>query len=334
MKLQILIPHYHEGVDVIKPLLDSIALQQQVNFHEIGVIICHDGLEKPLTRDVFTFDLYDVDGFPAYPFEIKQIYQEHKGVSAARNACLDAATADYVMWCDADDMFINMCGLYLIFREMTGKGFNALRSVFMEETRNPETGECVYINRENDTTFVHGKVYRRKFLKANNIRWNDNLTIHEDSFFNCLASTMAEEVKYCTIPFYLWRWRDESVCRHDPKYILKTYNNMLDSNTALVNEFLDRGKNDAAQFYATSMIYDAYFMMNKDEWLNQENQEYRNATELRFKRYYEQFKALFESVPKERRAQIIVGMKNRFFGEGLLMESVTFDDWIKHIETM
>jgi hypothetical protein len=238
------------------------------------------------------------------------------------------------MFCDADDMFYNACGLFLLFREMSIGKFNALMSVFIEETRDPRTKEIVYINHETDTTFVHGKVYNRQYLIDNKIRWNDNLTIHEDSFFNCLAQRLAGEVKYCQSSFYLWRWRDDSVCRHDPKYILKTYNNMLDSNTALIKEFLSRSMMQEAQFYVTSMIYDAYFMMNKDEWLNQENQEYRAATELRFKQYYNEFRLLFEAIPKEQRMQIIVGMKNRFFGEGLFMESITFDDWIKHIQEL
>lgn len=325
MKLQILIPQYKETEEILAPLLKSIEIQQQVDIrHDVGVIIANDGSYVLLSKEFLK----------SFPFEIQYLRCEHRGVSATRNACLDAATADYVMWCDADDMFVNMCGLYIVFREIQNGGFNALKSVFLEETRNPQTGEHVYINREMDSTFVHGKIYRREFLKSNNIRWNDSLTIHEDSYFNCLAQSMAGDVKYCTVPFYLWKWRDESVCRHDPKYILKTYNNMLDSNTALVEELQRRGKKNEAAYYACSMIYDAYFMMNKDEWLNQENQEYRNATELRFKRYYEQFKTLFESVPKDQRAQIIVGMKNRFFGEGLLMESVTFDDWLRHIETM
>jgi len=323
-KLDILIPHYHETAEEIMPLLDSIALQQQIDLkNDVGVIICHDG------TDISEFNFEN-----RYPFEIKQIWQAHKGVSAARNACLDASTADYVMFCDADDMFFNMCGLYIVFREMKGDGFNALTSVFIEETKDFKTGEKVYVNREMDSTFVHGKVYRRSFLKNNNVRWNDSLTIHEDSYFNCLAQKMTAEVKYCQQPFYLWKWRDDSVCRHDPKYILKTYNNMLDSSTALVNELLKRNKRTDAQFYACSMIYDAYFMMNKKEWLDQENQEYRHNTELRFKEYYSEFKSLFESIPEEQRMQLIVGMKNRFFQEGVFFESITFDDWMKHIEAL
>jgi hypothetical protein len=106
---------------------------------------------------------------------------------------------------------------------------------------------------------------------------------------------------------------------------------MLESNTALVKELNRRGKQQDGKFYVTAMIYDAYFTMNKDEWLNQENQEYREATELRFRDYWFEFRDLFESVSKQQRAQIVMGIKNRFYAEGLLMESITFDDWIKHI---
>ena len=321
MRLQILIPQYNETEEVVAPLLKSLAIQQGIDLSEIGVIIVNDGSEVILSEEFLH----------SFPFSVEYIRAEHGGVSAARNRALDAATAEYVMFCDADDMFFNACGLYMLFREMQGQGFNALSSVFVEETRDPKTGERVYINRETDSTFVHGKVYRRSFLKHNNIRWNDSLTIHEDSYFNCLAQKIAGEIKYCRQPFYLWKWRDDSVCRRDPKYILKTYVNMLDSSTALVREFLGRGMRREAEYYAASMIYDAYFMMNKAEWLDAKNQNYREMTEERFREYFTEFRCLLESIPPESRNGIIVGMKNRFFAEGVLLESVTFDDWIKHV---
>lgn len=322
MKLQILIPQYKETDDIIKPLLDSIEIQQNVNLkNEVGVIIVNDGTDVYLSDDLLN----------RYTFPIEYHKHEHKGVSATRNACLDYATADYVMFCDADDMFYNACGLYILFREMDMGAFDSLVSVFVEETRNPINKEVIYINHDMDSTFVHGKVHRRQFLIDEAIRWNDSLTIHEDSYFNCLCQKLAKELKYCPTPFYLWKWRDDSVCRHDPKYIFKTYNNMLDSNTALVSEFIRREKIQEAQFYAVGMIFDAYYTMNKAEWLNMENQSYRQATERRFKTYYTRFEQLFKSVPNEVKAQIVMGIKNRMFGEGLIMESITFDAWIEHV---
>ena len=324
-KLQILVPQYKETDEIIKPLLDSIEVQQNVDLiNDIGVIIVNDGTDVHLSQDFLN----------RYSFPIEYYFNEHEGVSATRNACLDYATADYVMFCDADDMFYNACGLYIVFREIEGGGFDSLVSAFIEETRHPETREPLYINHDMDSTFVHGKVHNRKFLLDNNIRWNDKLTIHEDSYFNCLCQRLAKELKYSQTSFYLWKWRDESVCRHDPKYILKTYNNMLDSNEALIEQFLNRNKEDEAQFYATSMIYDAYFTMNKDEWLNQENKEYRHATELRFKEYWLKHKELHDSISNDIKIQIIMGIKNRMYSEGMILETLTFNEWIKQVEAM
>jgi glycosyltransferase involved in cell wall biosynthesis len=321
MKLQILIPQYKETNCVLKPLLDSIAIQQNVPMSEIGVIICNDGSDVHLSKDLLN----------SYPFEIQYHLEPHQGVSATRNKCLDYATADYVMFCDADDMFCDACGLYIIFREMK-EGFDSLVSVFREESRHPETKEVVYINHDMDSTFVHGKIHRRQYLIDNHIRWNDALTIHEDSYFNILCQNLSQNVKYCTIPFYLWKWRDESVCRHDPKYILKTYKNMLDSNDALVGEFLRRSMADKAMFYTVFMVFDAYYTMNKPEWINQENKEYRDSTERRFRDYYAGHKDLWTAMPMAQKMQISSGVRGRSVNEGMQMESVTIEQWLKHIE--
>ena len=325
MKLQILIPQYQETDEVIKPLLDSIAIQQNVDFNEIGVIITNDGSDVRLT-----------DSFlESYPFDIQYILAKHDGVSATRNVCLDHATADYVMFCDADDMFCSVLGLWIIFREIdVNGGFDSLTSMFIEESRIPDTGEVFYLNREMDSTFVHGKIHRRQYLIDNSIRWNPNLTIHEDSYFNIQCSNLSENVKYCPTPFYLWKWRDESVCRHDPKYILKTYRNMIDSNDALIKQFLIRGVEDKAYFYIAFMIFDAYYTMNKTEWVNQENKEYRDSTERRFAKYYKKYKKRWDAIPSTEKVQISQGIRSRSVMEGMMMEAMTIDDWLDHIERL
>lgn len=336
MKLQVLIPQYRETDEIIKPLLDSIALQQNVDFGQVGVVICNDG------SDVFLSEAM----LAGYPFVVEYHKEPHRGVSATRNACLDYAVAEYVMFCDADDMFHNSCGLWMLFKEMH-IGFDSLVSCFVEETKvpedvpaNPQTGqpamkkgEPLYINHEMDSTFVHGKVHRRKYLLDQGIRFNDSLTIHEDSYFNILCQNLSENVKYCPTPFYLWRWRDASVCRHDPKYILKTYNNMLDSNDALVDEFLRRGRQDKAMFYCVFMVFDAYYTMNKPEWVDQENQVYRKATEDRFAVYFEKHKDLWDALPTGDKMMISNGVRSRSVGEGMLMEAVTIDQWLRQVKT-
>ena len=54
-KLQILVPQYKETIETIQPLLNSIALQQNINFEELGVIICNDGSDVLLNKDLLNF---------------------------------------------------------------------------------------------------------------------------------------------------------------------------------------------------------------------------------------------------------------------------------------
>ena len=50
MILQILIPQYKETDEIIKPLLDSIKIQRNINFKDIGVVIVNDGTDVKLSK--------------------------------------------------------------------------------------------------------------------------------------------------------------------------------------------------------------------------------------------------------------------------------------------
>ena len=306
----------------VEPLLDSIALQQGISFDDVGVIIAFDG------EDAYPLPLSQWARH--YPFEVTKVAAEKGGVSHTRNAALDAASAEYVMFCDADDMFLNACGLYLIMREIDNGGFDTFVSVFVEELK--RDGEFTYVNHATDSTFVHGKVHRREYLASNGLRFNDALTVHEDSYFNILAQNLTDNAKYCPNAFYLWKWRDSSVCRHDPKYILKTYSNMLDSNDALVCEFERRDLKEKARHYACFMVLDAYYTMNKPEWIDVNNEDYRAAVTVRFAEYYKKHKHYWEEITAQERMQLSSGIRQRSVGEGMQMETLTLDQWLETIE--
>ena len=324
-KLDILIPQYNETENDISQLLDSIAIQQNVNFNEIGVIICNDG------SDILLSDEF----LKSYPFNIQYFKESHKGVSATRNFLLDKSDAEYVMFCDADDMFYNACGLWIIFREFESGDFDTLISVFVEETRD-QNNNVTYITHDFDSTFVHGKLHRKQYLIDNDIRFNDSLTIHEDSYFTLLTQKCTEpsRVKYCPTPFYLWKWRDNSVCRHDSKYILKMYTNMIDSNNALIDEFVKRDMLEIANTCVGIMIFDTYYTFNKADWVNQENKEYRDKTERHFSEYYKKRKDMWEKLSNKEKMMLSGYIRHRSVGEGMVMENITLDDWLKKIESL
>ena len=318
MKLDILVPHYKEKADEITPLLDSIALQQAVDFSNVSVIIAHDGE-----------DAEQLPEWTDYPFAVTHVnLAEHQGVSACRNAALDASKADYVAFCDADDMFHNACGLYIVKSEAE-RGFDMLVSEFIEETR--IDGKPFFTAHQIDQTFVHGKFYKRRFLVDNDIRFCDKLTVHEDSYFVGLAQALASDAKYCPTAFYLWKWRDSSVCRHDPDYILKTYNNMLDSNDALVSEFAKRGREDLARQRVGVMVLDAYYTMNKPEWLDRTHADYRAAVEKRFAEYFAEHRARWDALSDAERMAVSNGVRTRSVMEGMQMETQTIGQWLEGV---
>lgn len=65
---------------------------------------------------------------------------------------------------------------------------------------------------------------------------------------------------------------------------------------------------------------------------------YDNLTEYfnekRFKEYWLKYKYLHDSISQDAKAQIIMGIKNRMYAEGMVLETLTFNEWIKQVEEM
>lgn len=320
-KLQILITQYNETEQVIKPMLDSIAMQQGVNLKDdIEVVIANDGSDIKLSKDFLE----------QYEYPIHYVLCEHRGLPGCRANLFEVSDAEYVMFCDADDMFFSSLGLNTIFTYI-GQGFDAFASLFYEEVVDRKTRKVIYAKREHDSTFVHGKVYRRQYLVDKGIIWHPELKGHEDSCFNILAQKMTKNFVYCSVPFYLWRWRDDSICRKDRLYICQTYQYMIDSNEMLVQDFLKRGDLKHAILYSNILLYGAYYTMNKPIWYEKECEEYLAITEKRFKEYYNLHKLLIDTINERDRNSIINNRRRVFERDGHALIRFTFDDWMKHI---
>ena len=320
MNLQLLIPQYKETDEIVKPLLDSIALQQRVSTEDFSVIICNDG------SDVFLSD----ELIQSYPYKIEYHKDEHRGVSGTRNALMDYAEADYVMFCDADDMFFNMYGMRFIFNEIEKNKFDMYTSAFFEELLT-EDG-FTYIEHKEDRTFIHGKIYRLQFLRDSGIRFNEELQFHEDSCFNAMVENTAKECKYCDTPFYMWKWRDESVCRNDPLYNQKTTDILVDANDRAI-EYFEQIENDVlVRSFVTSHLIAMYYELNKPNWSRPESEEYVQIAEKRLSEFYEKYKDVWDSVQYEDKVRISNDMRNKAIEEGMNLEKTSLVEWLAHLE--
>ena len=129
---------------------------------------------------------------------VKVIRQPNAGVSAARNAALDRASGDYVVFADADD---TVCPdwLEVLTKEAETSGADIVVSGFFSTDSNgkvldtvlpPEEGNITgkeflgnfYAHQSNHGLpgFGHGKIVRRDLIEKNNIRLCDTLKYAEN----------------------------------------------------------------------------------------------------------------------------------------------------------
>lgn len=144
---------------------------------------------------------------------VKVIRQPNAGVSAARNAALDHASGDYVVFADADD---TVCPdwLEVLTKEAETSGADIVVSGFFSTGSNgkaldtvlpPEEGNITgkeflgnfYAHQSNHGLpgFGHGKIVRRDLIEKNNIRFTPGLKLAEDLDFFVRLYDKAETVR-------------------------------------------------------------------------------------------------------------------------------------------
>jgi glycosyltransferase involved in cell wall biosynthesis len=89
--ISVVIPTYNR-CEFLKEAIDSVRSQ---NFADFEIIVVDDG-STDKTRGLLS----------AYGDQIITVYQENKGVSAARNAGISIATGTYIAFLDSDDMWL------------------------------------------------------------------------------------------------------------------------------------------------------------------------------------------------------------------------------------
>lgn len=323
MTLDIIIPHYREPWETCHTLFDTIALQRGINFEDIRVLVVNDG-------DC----LLDSEHFKGYPYRIEYLVKEHGGISAARNYGLDYSGADFVMWCDIDDGFLNNYGLHLVFSAMQ-ESADLYVSNFVEETID-ENGHLAIVRHDKDLTFMHGKVYRRSFLIENELRFDPAMTIHEDGYFNMLVYSVASKkdaVKYIETPIYLWQWNPNSTVRRNLEdFVLRTYKEVIQTRTGLCRELKRRGYEEDYRDAVGMTVMNSYYDFQKTSYYTAKNEKYLRVAEREFKAYWTEFGDVFNDLTNREVAAMARAARENALNNGFLFERQTIHEFIRHIE--
>ena len=319
MKLQILISQYNENEKILANLLNSIMIQQGVNIQEdIEVIIGNDGSETILSEDFLN----------KFSFQIQYLRFEHGGLGACRGKLFNHATADYVMFCDADDMFQSVTALSNIFADMN-KGYGIIVYDFYEEVK--LQNKMIYVNHHHDNIFVHGKIYKRQFLLDHSIIWHPELGTNQDSCFNVLAITLAMKnntLLFNDLPIYLWKWNDKSITRGEEYHTQKSWCDMIESYEYNIKDFLNRGYGEQAKYYSLYCLQASFFEMLDPRWEVEECKLYKEKTIKRLQKFYKKHKLLIQYLDPEQRKKGYLENKQKAVKKGIAEEKITFEQWM------
>lgn len=322
MKLQLLITHYNEEPLLVKRLLDSVDLQQDVNFDAIQAIIVNDGDLVPLEADVLG----------GHNFEVRYYHPAWSDTSGARQFALDHADGDYVMFCDCDDLLYRNTALLDVFDKIIKEQPDIIVSKFIGDNFDKDDNFQGLVPYDNDNVWIHGKVWRRQFLLDNNIKWKIELGHKfEDSYFVRQAFSCKPKKIHLDEPIWFWKHREKSLVRNNSYDERKMYQYRIISNNALIDALLEKNLEGIAAQYAYVQAYEAYFMMLTNTWDDVKAE--KDAAEFGLQDFFKRYDYLIQKVPYEAQIILINTLRDRFYKKKnkLSLEEITYKDWKKKI---
>ena len=321
-KLDIIIPHYKEDVRLMDQMFGVLRLQRNIKWTDFRVLIVCDGEDIVLPDDFGKNE----------PFEVKSITVSHRGISGARNAGLDYSQAEWVMWCDSDDAFMSTEALYTYMRHMTDDKV-AVFSAFYEEFPSPSAGIKLLRHDGKDYIFVHGKAFRRSWLNDNQIRFNDNLKLHEDSYFIAMAKfhLATKNVAYIKDALYVWQYNPASVSRTYRFFVLETYDQLCKKNSALTDELLRRGMYVHAKGIVCRTITDAYVRLHCKSWNVPGNEQMLADAEDTVALFLRHYDYIFKGAGEKVIQAGLDDMRNKLIKNGDFDEAtvIPFEEWVE-----
>ena len=274
--LSIIVPVYN-AEKWLHRCVDSL-LDQELPSEDYEIILVDDGSKdaSPQICDEYA---------AAYSGLVCVIHQPNGGVSMARNAGLDAAVGEYVMFVDADDYIEPNC-LHEIVGQVYKSNAEVLfykHKVVTEQSERIDnsvptgitvkdfcTGEYYMLN-NGDTGSIWRSLYSRDVIESLKLRFYPNIT-HQDVLFNFQILPFVERIAFCDALVYDYIYEGESLTRtkSEEKIKYNIYNDFVVA--AEIKTYIGKlGSAKLRDFYAkhaNSLLVSLFinFIRNKEVW--------------------------------------------------------------------
>ncbi|MBQ8164287.1 MAG: glycosyltransferase family 2 protein [Clostridia bacterium] len=240
--ISIIVPVYN-AEKYLKNCINSLINQ---SYNDIEIILVNDGSED--SSGVIC------DEFKNKDYRIKVIHKENGGVSSARNAGLDIANGEYIMFCDSDDVADKDWCLELVKCAIEFPGHLPVCGlVFLAEGSDPEYRKLPASKEPSDSYRLFdinrlmylsnsyliynpvNKIYRSDIIKKNNMRFDTDNSLGEDAVFNMnYLYYLGGHIAY--IDKILYSYYDvnpNSLCKADCYAYAKSYESIFNAYNEL-----------------------------------------------------------------------------------------------------
>lgn len=191
-KVSIIVPIYNVE-DYIEECLQSIVNQDYQG--EIECILVDDcGCDRSLELTEHFIALYT----GGITFTILH-HQRNRGLSAARNTGMDAASGDYIFFLDSDDMITSNC-------------ISSLSQLLLTEPYDVVIGGVKWKVPSADYNYpmAWNKLYRTDYLRNERLYFEEGL-VHEDDLWTFEVDMTARKKAVCEHITYIYRTRENSI---------------------------------------------------------------------------------------------------------------------------
>ena len=195
--LNIIIPAYN-AIKTLDKTLMSLCLQRTK--YKFDVLLVNDKSDYNYQEIINKYQKY---------IDIKELsLNENVGPGLARQKGIEKTKSKYIMFIDADDYLYSPYSLEKLLNCIEESNADVVISNFIKERDNKRTIE------EKSNVWLHGKIYKRDFIKVNNVSFN-NTRKNEDTGFNRLLCLLGEKIRYLDTVTYVYQENCDSITRKD-----------------------------------------------------------------------------------------------------------------------
>lgn len=255
-KVSLVLPVY-KVEQYIEGCLQSIYDQ---TYHNLEVIFVDDCTPD---NSILVVDNFVSSHVLPEGMEIKVLHhQENRGISAARNTGIDAATGDYVFFLDSDDQ-LTPDAISLLVQPLDKQDYDFVIGSFevvgsdhkyppLHLKEGEVSGAAIFHNYAKKRFYMMawGKLCNLSFIRNNGLYFQEGI-VHEDDLWSCKVALAAQSMYAVKQPVYIYKIRGGSITTtEDSKKKLHNFFRVF----SLINQEMEKARgrlsaNDLQLFY-------------------------------------------------------------------------------------